>query len=181
MSKPLLHSKRLYRGEKILMRRIVVGVLALLMSLLFASPALAQKPGAHIVGDLTIDKSLTSGLTVSGRGAGFGDFVTDAFLTADRVVATWQCRNPGGNIAPGQGTELTDVVGPTETIEPRAGHIDFSVTLPVPAPPDPDVACPNGNWTIDPVPLSLTYSGVVLHFEQAGEEVLTVSLGTIDP
>lgn len=164
-----------------LIRRLAVTVLALLMSVLVASPALAQKPGAHIVGDLTITKSLTTGLTVSGRGAGFGNFVTDAFLTADRVVATWQCRNPGGNIAPGQGTELTDVVGPTTTIEPRAGHIDFTVTLPAPPPPDPAVACPNGNWTIDPGPLSLTYVDVVLHFEQAGEEVLTVSLGTIDP
>jgi hypothetical protein len=164
-----------------LSRRIAVAVLALLLSLALASPALAQKPGAHIVGDLTIDKSLTTGLTVSGRGAGFGDFVTDAFLTADRVVATWQCRNPGGNVAPGQGTELTDVTGPTTTIEPRAGHIDFSVNLPVPSPPDPAVACPNGNWTIDPVPLSLTYFNVVLHFEQAGTEVLTVPLGDIDP
>jgi predicted secreted protein len=53
-----------------LSRRIAVAVLALLLSLALASPALAQKPGAHIVGDLTIDKSLTTGLTVSGRGPG---------------------------------------------------------------------------------------------------------------
>jgi hypothetical protein len=163
------------------MRRILVVLVGALCSLTFAAPANAQKPGAHIVGDLTITKSLTTGLTVSGRGAGFGDFVTDAFLTADRVVATWQCRNPGGNVAPGQGTELTDVTGPTTTIEPRAGHIDFTTTLPVPAAPDPDVVCPNGNWTVDSTPLSLTYFGVELHFEQAGEEILVVSLGTIDP
>jgi len=31
------------------------------------------------------------------------------------------------------------------------------------------------------VPLFLTYVNVLLHFEQAGEEVLTVPLGTIDP
>jgi hypothetical protein len=32
-----------------------------------------------------------------------------------------------------------------------------------------------------PFPVSLTYTDVVLHFQQAGEEVLTVSPGTIDP
>jgi hypothetical protein len=164
------------------MRRILIAASAAALAVLgFAAPASAQKPGAHIVGQLTIEKSVTDGLTVSGKGAGFGNFVTDAFLTADRVEATWQCRNRGGNIAPGQGTELTDVTGPTETITPSAGHIDFAPTLPAPPPPDPNVACPNGNWTIDPTPLLLTYFGVELHFEQLGAEVLTVNVGTIDP
>ncbi|WP_437872983.1 hypothetical protein [Sorangium sp. So ce363] len=167
------------------MFRTAVVPVATMLSLAFATPANAQKPGAHIVGDLTIAKSLATGLTVEGTGAGFGNFVTDAFLTADRVVATWQCRNPGGNIAPGQGTELTDVVGEPQTIEPRAGRIEFNVTLPVPPRPDPDIACPNGNWTIDPTPLSLTYFGVVLHFQQVIDnvvtEVLMVPLGDQDP
>jgi hypothetical protein len=157
---------------------LALGVTA--ASAIVAAPALAQKPGAHIVGDLTITKS-TSGLTVSGKGAGFGSFVTDAFLTADRVEAVFQCRNPGGNIAPGQGVELVDVTGPTQTITPRSGHIDFNVTLPAPPPPDPDDVCPNGNWSVDATPLSLTFVGVELHFEQAGQEVLLVSLGDIDP
>lgn len=162
------------------MRRIAVTALALLLSLLVASPALAQKPGAHIVGQLTITKS-TAGITVSGKGAGFGNFVTEAFLTAERVVAVFQCRNPGGKIAPGQGVELLDVVGPTATITPRAGHIEFNVTLPAPPPPDPADVCPNPNWTVDPEPLSLTFFGVELHFEQNGQEVLVVELGDIDP
>ena len=162
------------------MRRIgIIGVLSMLLVAFSASVALAQNP--HIVGDLTISKSLTTGLTVSGKGAGFGNDVTGAFLTADSVSAEWQCRNPGGNIAPGQGTELVDVTGPTQQITPRNGQITFSVNLPVPPAPDPDVACPNGNWTIDPTPLSLTYTNVVLHFQQDGVDVLTVELGTIDP
>jgi hypothetical protein len=161
-----------------LTRRIAVAALALLLSLLAASPALAQKPGAHIVGELTITKT-TAGLTVSGKGAGFGNFVTEAFLTAERVEAVFQCRNPGGNIAPGQGVELFNVVGPTQTITPRAGHITFNVTLPAPPTPSPAEVCPNPNWTVELV--SLTFFGVELHFEQAGEEVLVVELGDIDP
>ncbi|XYI03073.1 hypothetical protein ACMHYB_26265 [Sorangium sp. So ce1128] len=155
---------------------------AAVLSIAFATAASAQPgTGAHIVGELTIDKSLTTGLTVRGKGAGFGNAVTNAFLTADSVTAEWQCRNRGGNIAPGQGTELVAVTGPTQTITPKNGNIVFNVTLPVPPRPDPDIACPNGNWTIDPTPLSLTYTNVVLHFEQNGEPVLTVPMGTIDP
>src|SRR5215218_2517499 len=160
------------------MRKLgIIGVLSMLLVAFSASVALAQNP--HIVGDITTDKSLTTGLTVSGKGAGFGNDVTDAFLTADSVTAEWQCRNHGGNIAPGQGTELVDVTGPTQSITPRQGQITFSVNLPVPAAPDPDVACPNGNWTIDSTPLSLTYTNVVLHFDQNGQEVLDVELGTL--
>jgi hypothetical protein len=155
----------------------IIAVLSLLAAAFAAVPALAQPgSGAHIVGDVDCTVSAT-GLTCSGKGAGFGNAVTDAFLTADSITAEWQCRNPGGNIAPGQGTELVDVQGPTQTITPRNGQITFTTTLPAPPPPDPDVACPNGNWTIDPTPLSLTFTGVSLNFEQAGVPVLTVPLG----
>ena len=164
------------------MRRIgIIGILSMLLMAFSASVALAQPgTGAHIVGDLTVEESLTEGVTVSGKGAGFGNAVTDAFLTADSVTSTWQCRNPGGNLAPGQGTELANVEGPTDTITPENGNIVFSATLPIPPAPDPEEACPNGNWTIDPEPLSVTYTNVVLHFEQNGEEILTVDLGTIE-
>jgi hypothetical protein len=163
-----------------LRKSFVLAIAVMAASAIAATPALAQKPGAHIVGDLTITKS-TSGLTVSGKGAGFGNTVTNAFLTAERVEAVFQCRNKGGNIAPGQGVELVDVTGPTQTITPSAGHIDFNVSLPAPPPPDPDDVCPNGNWTVDAAPLSLTFIGVTLNFEQSGQEVLIVPLGDIDP
>ena len=163
-----------------LRKSILLAIAVMAVSAVAAAPALAQKPGAHIVGDLTITKT-TSGLTVSGKGAGFGNRVTTAFLTAERVEAVFQCRNPGGNIAPGQGVEMAEVVGPVTTIEPRGGHIDFSAMLPAPPAPDPADVCPNPNWTVDPVPLSLPFFGVALHFQQNGQEVLTVPLGDIDP
>lgn len=162
------------------MRKIAFALAVVGVMLAITPVASGQKPGAHIVGDLVITKS-TAGLTVSGTGAGFGNFVTDAFLTAERVEAVFQCRNPGGQIAPGQGVELLDVTGPTQTITPRQGRIEFNVTLPAPPPPSPADVCPNPNWTVDPEPLSLTFFGVELHFEQDGQEVLIVELGDIDP
>jgi len=167
------------------MQRMLVFFVALVSTLAFAATASAQKPGAHIVGDLTISKEV-SGLTVSGRGAGFGNFVTSAFLTAQRVEAVFQCRNHGDNIAPGQGVEQVAVVGEPQIIEPQGGHIDFSPSLPAPPAPDPADVCPNPNWTVDAEPLSLTFIGVELVFEQEIEpgvfvEVLRVPLGDIDP
>ena len=160
-----------------LMRRITVtSVLALVVTTLLPPAAQADKPGAHLVGDVTTTLS-TSGLTVSRKGAGFGDFVTEAFLTADEVHAMFQCRNAGGNVAAGQPVVMMHVVGEPQTIMPRAGQIVFSVTLPAPPPPDPADVCPNGNWTVDPVPLMLMFFGVRLRFEQNGEEILVVELG----
>jgi hypothetical protein len=160
-----------------LMRRIAVtSILALVVTTLLPATAQADKPGAHLVGDVTTTLS-TSGLTVSGKGAGFGGFVTEAFLAADEVHAMFQCRNTGGNVAPGQPSVMMHVVGEPQTITPREGQIAFSVTLPAPPPPHPADVCPNGNWTVDPVPLMLMFFGVELHFEQNGDEILVVELG----
>jgi hypothetical protein len=71
----------------------------LLASVLFATAAQAQSP--HFVGTPTCTKSLSSGLTCSGKAAGLGNGPTAAFLTADKVSATYNCQNHGGNIAPG--------------------------------------------------------------------------------
>lgn len=159
------------------MRRVTVtSVLALVVTTLLPPTAQADKPGAHLVGDVTTALS-TSGLTVSGRGAGFGDFVTEAFVTADEVHAMFQCRNAGGNVAPGQPVVMMHVVGEPQTITPREGQIVFSVTLPAPPPPDPADVCPNGNWTVDPEPLMLMFFGVELRSEQNGEPILVVELG----
>ena len=46
--------------------------------------------------------------------------------------------------------------------------------------PSAATECPNGNWKV--VLTSLTYTDVVLHVQQPpGTDVLTDSLGTIDP
>jgi hypothetical protein len=150
----------------------------LLGSVLTATAAQAQSP--HFVGTPTCTKSLSSGLTCSGKAAGLGNGPTDAFLTADSVSATYRCENKGGNIAPGQPVVNQNVTGPTQHITPRNGQITFSPTIPPPTPPSAATECPNGNWKV--VLTSLTYNDVVLHVQQPpGTDVLTDNLGTIDP
>jgi hypothetical protein len=150
----------------------------LLGSVLFASAAQAQSP--HFVGTPTCTKSLSSGLTCSGKAAGLGNGPTAAFLTASSITANYVCQNKGGNVAPGQPVVTQNVTGPTQNITPRNGQITFSPTIPPPTPPSAATECPNGNWKV--VLTSLTYTDVTLHIQQPpGTDVLTDNLGTIDP
>ena len=150
----------------------------LLAFVLSATAAQAQSP--HFVGTPSCTKSLTSGLTCSGKAAGLGNGPTAAFLTASSVSAMYVCQNHGGNVAPGQPVVSQNVTGPAQNITPRNGQITFSPTIPPPTPPSAAAECPNGNWKV--VLTSLTYTNVVLHVQQPpGTDVLTDNLGTIDP
>ena len=164
-----------------MLRRILF--LSTLPAMLLASVlsvTAAQAQSAHFVRTPTCTKSLTSGLTCSGKAAGLGNGPTAAFLTASSVTATYACQNHGGNIAPGQPVVTQNVTGPSQNITPRNGQITFSPNIPPPTPPSAAVECPNGNWKV--VITSLTYTDVVLHIQQPpGTDVLTANLGTIDP
>jgi hypothetical protein len=163
------------------MRRLKYGI-ALLFALFliagFSLTAFAQSP--HFIGTPTCTKSLSTGLTCSGKAAGLGNGPTEAFLTASSETATFECVNHGGNVAPGQPIVTTGVTGPAQMITPHNGQITFSPTIPPPPTPSAKTECPNGNWTVRIT--SLTYTDVVLHIQQPpGTDVLTMSFGTIDP
>jgi hypothetical protein len=164
------------------MRRIALIIsfpVTLLLAILLAAPA-AQAQSPHFIGTPSCTKSLSSGLTCSGKAAGLGNEPAFVFLTADSVTATYVCVNRGGNIAPGQPVVTQDVTGPTQEIAPRNGQITFSATLPVPPAPSPATECPNGNWRVQLT--SLTYTNVVLHIQQPeAVDILTFDFGTIDP
>jgi hypothetical protein len=72
------------------MRRVVVLLLVMLMTVALSPPALAGSP--HFVGKISIDRSGNS-LTVSGKIAGLGnEDQVEVLITVDA-----QCVNPGGN------------------------------------------------------------------------------------
>lgn len=143
-----------------------------------ASVASATAASPHFIGEVTCTTSLTTGLTCSGKAAGLGNSPTAAFLTAGSVDAEYVCVNRGGNVAPGQGTEHQNVVGPVQSITPRNGQITFRVTLPVPAKPSAASVCPNGNWTVHL--MHVTYNDVVVHIQQNGTDLLTRDLGDFE-
>jgi hypothetical protein len=158
--------------------RLLIALAALVAFGAIAATAVAQSP--HFVGTPSCTKSLSTGLTCSGKAAGLGNGPTQAFLTADSVSATYVCQNKGGNVAPGQPVVSQNVTGPAQNITPRNGQITFSPNIPPPTPPSSATECPNGNWKV--VLTSLSYTNVVLHIQQPpGTEVLTFSFGDIDP
>jgi hypothetical protein len=160
------------------MRRLIPTVLAILAAGAVAPTAFADSP--HFIGTPTCTKSVSTGLTCSGKAAGLGNGPLEAFLTADSVEATYVCVNHGGNIAPGQPIVEQEVEGPRQQITPHNGQITFSATIPVPTPPSAKTECPSGKWTVRLT--SLTYTNVVLHIQQPpGTDVLTREFGTIDP
>src|SRR2546428_14186479 len=110
------------------MRRFAIAVLlTLLMLVVSFSAAFADSP--HFIGTPTCTKSLSTGLTCSGKAAGLGNAPSAAFLTASSVTATYECVNHGGNVAPGQPTVTQNVTGPTETIAPHNCQITLSPTI----------------------------------------------------
>jgi hypothetical protein len=159
------------------MKRSLGALAALIAVLAFAAvPAFAAS--AHFIGTPTLTVSSNGSLSVSGKAAGLGDGPVTAQLSADTVTQTVQCRNHGGNIAPGQGTSSADVTGAPVTIAPHNGQITFrNVTLAAPALPTAEQAgCPNGKWTVEL--LSLEYTNVVLTVTQ-GSTNLTYDFGDI--
>ncbi|MFF4008261.1 hypothetical protein [Streptomyces sp. NPDC001717] len=159
------------------MRRVLATALLTLVASA-AGTVTATAQGEHFIGAITCTKSLTSGLTCSGKAAGLGNRPTAAFLTADSVQAEYICVNRGGNTAPGQGTEFNTVVGPTRNFNPRNGQITFTnVNLPIPEAPSSRDVCPNGNWTVNLT--RVEYDHVVLHIQQGGTDILFKDLGDI--
>src|SRR5262245_45312539 len=153
-------------------------VVAALIGAIAAISTVAIAESPHFIGTPTCTKSLTSGLTCSGKAAGLGNGPTAAFLTASSVSATYECVNHGGNVAPGQPVVLQNVTGPTQNITTRKGQITFSPNIQPQPTPSSRYCCPNVNWTVRLT--SLTYTNVVLHIQQPpGTDVLTFNFGTV--
>ena len=107
---------------------------------LAASPSYAASP--HFVGGISVvDKGTT--LSVSGSVAGLGNADVKVVVTATGTAVV-DCRNPGGNIAPGQ-RKTVNVSGQQIITSPKNGRVNFSVTTVAPAPPAG--SCPNKQWT----------------------------------
>lgn len=110
---------------------------------LMAAPALAQS--GHFVGTPTCTDIGTQVRCV-GKVAGLGGTTFEITVEAEGL-ATVECTNPGGNVAPGQDTEVT-VAGTTEPLPtPRNGQFRFRIDSDDPEPLPPTPTCPNNQWT----------------------------------
>jgi hypothetical protein len=127
--------------ERNMKRFLGATLLAFLLAIGFPTAAFAQS--GHFVGEPTCTDIGTT-LRCTGKVAGLGGTTFQIDVTAPGV-ATVECTNPAGNVAPGQTftTTTTGTSGPLAT--PRNGQFRFNITTVTPtAPPG---SCPNPMWT----------------------------------
>lgn len=108
-------------------------------------------------------------LVTSGKlaGLGAGD-VTIAVNVAG--IATVECTNPGGNVAPGQNTTI-QAGGSVTLPSAKNGNLVFSVSTLEPS--IPSSACPNDKWTADAT--DVQFGAGTITVSQGGQVVLTQS------
>src|SRR5215216_961265 len=146
------------------MRKIgIIAALSLLLVAVVAVPALAAR--AHLIGAVQCTDIGTQ-LQCTGKVAGLGE--EEAFVTINATgLATVECTNPGGNVAPGQTTEVT-ATGVSGPIEPHQGQITFTTTTETPT-VGPE-ACPNPQWT--PTVTDVEFTSATITVVQGGVTVL---------
>ena len=149
------------------MRRISLAlVMATLSVVWFGSVAIAQN--AHFVGDPTC-VDIGTQVRCSGKIAGLGEGPVTLQIEAVGI-ATTECANPAGNVAPGQ-TTTVESAGTFELGKPRGGQITFRrVTTDPPPAPDPAEVCPNAKWTATITDVEFTTATLVVF--QGDVEVL---------
>ncbi len=149
------------------MRRTGVAIVMAAFSVMwFAGVAIAQN--AHFVGEPTC-VDIGTQVRCSGKIAGLGEGPVTLQIEATGI-ATVECVNPAGNVAPGQATEV-ESSGTFELGKPRGGQITFRrVTTEEPPAPDPAEVCPNAKWTANITDVEFTTATLVVF--EGGEVVL---------
>ena len=127
----------------------LIGLAAALVGL-FAFPAIASAQSGHFVtggNNAPTCTDIGTQLSCSGKVAGLGGTEFEITLEATGTASV-DCRNPGGNVAPGQRTSVTaaGTSGPLAT--PRNGRYEFTVTTATPTVPNVPT-CPNPQWTAE--------------------------------
>ena len=145
------------------MKRLVIALAAVIALLgLTAAPAYAQS-GHFIESGAGAPECTDEGTTVAcdGKVAGLGGTTFEITIEAPGIASV-ECTNPGGNVAPGQDTAVTvaGTTGPQPT--PRNGSVRFTIETDDPEPLPPTPTCPNNQWTPDIVDVTFTTATLTL-------------------
>jgi hypothetical protein len=148
------------------MRRIAMMTIFGVTALVFwAAPAHAQS-GHFVTGGGNAPECTDIGTQVSCdvKVAGLGGTTFEITVEA-AGVASVECENPGGNVAPGQDTEINAAGSSGEIPTPRNGSFTFRDLTTV-APTVPNVpTCPNPQWTATVVDVAFASPATLTLFE----------------
>ena len=150
----------------------IIAVLSLMALALAAVPALAQS--GHFI-DRTVEcTDIGTQVQCTGKVAGLGGTTFEIRIDAADAIASVECTNPGGNVAPGQDTEV-DVAGTSGLLPtPRNGNFNFTQTTDDPEPLPATPTCPNNQWTPNIVDLTFTDATVTLSEDGVVSDTITV-------
>ena len=160
---------------------IITALAALALASTTFSSGLAASPHFKKGGEpkCTISRSGTSSTsttcTASLAGLGNGDLSVNTTVSG---FAVYQCRNQGGNVAPGQNKVLTGPVTAPTTIPSSSiknGNVTFTTNPAVLTAPSTvsgtAAGCPNPNWTgVNP---TLTLTNISMTIAQGGQTLFT--------
>ncbi|HSK27458.1 MAG TPA: hypothetical protein VK894_11175 [Jiangellales bacterium] len=155
---------------------LAIGIMAIVVALGFPSAAFAQS-GHFLTGGGNAPQCTDTGLTVTctGKVAGLGGTTFEIQVAADGIASV-ECTNPGGNVAPGQDTAVAVAgsSGPLPT--PRNGQYRFSVMTNQPPPVPNYPTCPNPQWTANIVDVSFTTATLSLFENGVLSDQVTVTV-----
>jgi len=168
------HAQRMYRPAHVARESGVSLLSKFLVALavfgLMAAPALAQS--GHFVQTQTC-RDIGTQVECSGKVAGLGGTTFEITVEAEGIASV-ECTNPGGNVAPGQDTAVT-VAGTTEPLStPRNGQFRYSITSDDPEPLPPTPTCPNNQWTPNIVDVTFTTATLTLLEDGVVSDTVTV-------
>ncbi len=146
--------------DYVLISLVVIYVVMILM----AVSLLAQS--VHFVKAPSITDAGTQ-LVVAGKLAGLGEGDVTVSVNANGL-ATVECTNNGGNVAPGQLTTVS-TFGSVTLPAGKNGNLVFSVATA--APSIPSSACPNSQWSAAATDVAFNTGTITV--QQGGQTVLT--------
>jgi hypothetical protein len=145
---------------------------AVVAAAMLALPGVASAQSGHFVQTQTCTDAGTT-VECSGKVAGLGGTTFEITVEADGIASV-ECTNPGGNVAPGQDTAVT-VAGTTEPLPtPRNGQFRYTLATDDPEPLPPTPTCPNAQWTPDIVDVTFTTATITLLEDGVVSDVVTV-------
>jgi hypothetical protein len=152
----------------------IIAVLSLLVTAFAAVPVLAQS--GHFLDRTVKCTDIGTQVECTGKVAGLGGTEFEITIDAVDAIASVECTNPGGNVAPGQDTavDVAGTSGPLPT--PRNGNFTFGLTTDDPEPLPPTPTCPNNQWTPNIVDVTFTDATVSLFENGVLSDTITVAV-----
>jgi len=154
----------------------IVIVAVAIATTLIVSPAMAQP---HFLEIPTIERNSNFSLTVDFNATGLADLITTTYLSSSGGDSGLKCVDLQQKGPPAKLFSFDGLKGQEVIIQPINGEISNSSTIGPPQLSSASDFCfiSASNVKIE----SITYEDVVLHIEQAGEDVLTHDFGNVDP